>query len=34
MVQNYQLAKRIHDAGWSAFLSILSHKAAGAGRRV
>src|SRR5262245_20681039 len=34
MVQNPQLAKSISDAGWGAFLSILSYKAACAGRRV
>jgi putative transposase len=34
MVKNHHLAKNISDAGWSAFLSILSHKAACAGRRV
>jgi putative transposase len=34
MVQNRHLAKRISDAGWSAFLTILAFKAAGAGKRV
>jgi putative transposase len=34
MVRNHQLAKSITDAGWSAFLSILSNKAACAGRSV
>jgi putative transposase len=34
MVKNHHLAKSIHDTGWSAFLSILSFKAACAGRRV
>src|SRR5262245_33369798 len=34
MVQNHHLAKSISDAGWGAFLSILSFKAACAGRRV
>jgi putative transposase len=34
MVRNHHLAKSISDAGWSQFLSILSIKAACAGRRV
>jgi putative transposase len=34
MVRNHHLAKSIQDAGWAAFLSILSAKAAWAGRRV
>ena len=34
MVRNHQLAKSIADAGWSAFLSILTFKAASAGKRV
>jgi len=34
MLKNHHLAKSIQDAGWRAFLSILSAKAAGAGRRV
>ena len=34
MVKNRHLAKSIQDAGWGAFLIILTHKAACAGRRV
>src|SRR5262249_53894001 len=34
MVKNHPLAKSISDAGWSAFLGILSFTAACAGRRV
>jgi putative transposase len=34
MVKNHHLAKSISDAGWGAFLIILTHKAACAGRRV
>jgi len=34
MVRNHHLAKSISDAGWSAFLSILTFKAESAGRRV
>ena len=34
MLRNHHLAKSISDAGWAAFLSILSYKAACAGRRV
>ena len=34
MVRNHHLAKSISDAGWSAFLSILSCKAAEAGKTV
>jgi putative transposase len=34
MVQNHHLAKSIQDAGWSAFLTILTFKAASAGKRV
>jgi putative transposase len=34
MVQNHHLAKSISDAGWSAFLIILTFKAANAGKRV
>jgi putative transposase len=34
MVRNSRLATSIHDAGWSRFIAILSHKAACAGRGV
>ncbi len=34
MVKNHHLAKSISDAGWGAFLIILTHKAAYAGRRI
>jgi putative transposase len=34
LVKNRHLAKSISDAGWGAFLIILTHKAAYAGRRV
>jgi putative transposase len=34
MLKHYHLAKSISDAGWAAFLSILSDKAACAGRSV
>jgi putative transposase len=34
MVQNHHLAKSISDAGWSAFLTILTFKAESAGKRV
>jgi putative transposase len=34
MVKHHHLAKSISDAGWGAFLTILTHKAACAGRRI
>ncbi len=34
LVKNHYLAKSISDAGWSAFLTILTFKAASAGKRV
>jgi putative transposase len=34
MVRNHSLAKSISDAGWRAFLTILTCKAASAGKRV
>jgi putative transposase len=34
MVQNHLLAKSVSDAGWGAFLIILTYKAACAGRRL
>jgi putative transposase len=34
MLKNYHLAKTVSDAGWTAFLTILSYKAACAGRSV
>ncbi len=34
LVKNHHLAKSISDAGWGAFLIILTHKAACAGRRI
>jgi putative transposase len=34
MLRNHHLAKSIQDAGWTTFLSILTYKAACAGRRV
>jgi putative transposase len=34
LVQNHHLAKSVGDAGWSAFVGILSFKAACAGRSV
>jgi putative transposase len=34
MVKNHRLAKSIQDAGWAIFLTILSFKAACAGRSV
>jgi IS605 OrfB family transposase len=34
MVKNHHLAKSIHDAGWSQFISIVVHKAEEAGGQV
>jgi putative transposase len=34
MVKSHSLAKSISDAGWSAFLTLLTSKAASAGKRV
>jgi putative transposase len=34
MVKNHHMAKSITDAGWGAFLTILTYKAAWAGRRI
>ncbi len=34
MVRNHHLAKSISDAGWSGFITILTFKAASAGKRV
>jgi IS605 OrfB family transposase len=34
MIRNHHLAKSIQDAGWGAFLAILTFKAVGAGKRV
>jgi putative transposase len=34
MVKNHRLAKSIQDVGWAAFLTILTFKAASAGKRV
>lgn len=34
MVKNHSLARAIHDAGWSQFLTILTSKAESAGRQV
>jgi len=34
MVKNHHLAKSISDTGWGAFLTILTDKAACAGRRI
>lgn len=34
MVKNHSLAKSISDAAWNTFITILTHKAESAGRRV
>jgi putative transposase len=34
MVKNHGLALSISDAAWGAFIAILTHKAAGAGRQI
>ncbi len=34
MIQNHCLSKSIHDAGWTLFRTVLSGKAANAGRKV